>query len=47
MLENVIRFSITYAEFNSLYCRGIAVRMKFLPECLDCIVFECFLHKTG
>ena len=43
--QTIIRFSTTYTEFNSFYCRRTAIRMKFLPEHLDCIVSKCFLHR--
>ena len=42
-----IRFTITYTELNSLNGRGIAIRMKVLPELLDCIVSKGFLHQQG
>jgi hypothetical protein len=31
-------------ELNSIYCRGTAIRMKMLPELLDCIISKCFLE---
>ena len=42
-----IRFTITYTELNSLDGRGTAIRMKVLPELLDCIISKCFLHQQG
>jgi len=43
--DRLNRFSITYTELHSIYCRGTAIRMKVLPELLDCIVSKCFLHQ--